>query len=83
MSRPSGLSVGIARKITLSRMRRASSVSLVATHQASSGMCCELAISLECMPPSIQTMALPSFASARASASLVPRAVARRRATSR
>ena len=74
MSRPSGFIDGISTRMALSRTRFASSDSDDTSHHASSGVCCAPATSVACRPPSIQTMTLPSFASARASGSLTPRA---------
>ncbi len=78
MSRPSGLMVGSRTRITLSLIARISALSSVATRHASSIDCWAEATSLACRPLSIHTTALPSAASARASASLKPRTSARR-----
>ena len=73
MSRPSGFITGTVTKITSSRMRFISAVSEVATMCATSALTCAWPTSVAWSPKSIQTIALPSRASARACSSVSPR----------
>ena len=63
---PSGFMFGITSRMTSSRMRRISSVSLDTIRQMNSGAACPCATSDECSPKSTQTTARPSRARARA-----------------
>ena len=70
---PSGLKHGTSMKITLSRIRRASSSFRASRSKASSGAIWVPPISVACMLIDCTTIALPSPASARACASVRPR----------